>query len=463
MTAQPQFNADLVCRYGGPAPRYTSYPTAAQFHDRFGEAELRAAAIGVHNRAEPLSLYVHIPFCASPCFYCGCNRVITRSMTMADDYLARLEREIALQGELFRRPSGVGQLHFGGGTPTFLTTDRLARVVDALDRNFGLGDAEGREYSIEVDPRTVSPETMQDLAGLGFNRVSFGVQDFDPRVQQAVNRVQGIKDTLDLIESARGAGFHSVSVDLIYGLPLQTPLSFGRTLDLVLAAQPDRVAAYSYAHLPHLFPGQRQIRLADVPSADTRLALMKLTVERMTAAGYVYIGMDHFARPQDELARALGEGGLQRNFQGYSTHGGTDLVGLGISAISRIGDSYSQNVKTLPEYEQLIDQGRLPVSRGVTLTRDDRLRRDIIEALMCHGRVAKAAMEDRYGIHFDEYFAREMRELRAMAVDGLVRLDADWIEVEPAGRLLLRAVAKVFDAYAAEPPAAEKPRFSRVV
>ena len=441
------FDPELIRRYGGPAPRYTSYPTALQFNERFGETELRAEAASAEDGERPLSVYVHIPFCSSPCFFCGCTRVITRQWDVAEAYLKRLHREIAMSSELFPEVAGVAQLHFGGGTPTYLKLEQIAHIIGALDASFGLLDDESREYSIEIDPRTVSAETIQGLAGLGFNRLSLGVQDFDPAVQIAVNRVQSVKDTFDIIDAARRWGFRSVSVDLIYGLPLQTLRSFEHTLDQVLAVRPDRVAAYSYAHLPHQFHGQKQIRLEDLPSPEVRLELLGLTIETMARHGYVYIGMDHFALPDDELVQAQKSGRLQRNFQGYSTHGGCDLVGFGMSAISRIGDSYSQNAKTLKSYEQPLDDGHLPVQRGIRLNEDDRLRRDVIERIMCHGIVNAGEVGKAHNIEFTDYFAPELRRLRGYEDDGLVRTSETGIEVTPVGRLLLRSVASVFDHY----------------
>lgn len=449
MSASLLFDADLIRRYDRPGPRYTSYPTAVQFSDRFSETDYRAAVErcnAAHNNA-PLSLYVHIPFCSSPCLYCACTRIITRNRTMADNYLLRLEREMELQAALLRRERCVEQLHFGGGTPTFLSVDQLGILMGSLGRHFNLSEDESREFSIEIDPRTVQGETLGDLASFGFNRVSLGVQDLDPMVQKAVNRVQPLKDTLDLIQEARNYGFRSVSVDLIYGLPLQTLPSWDMTLQAILSAKPDRIAAYSYAHLPRLFKPQRNIDPQQLPSAEDRLQLLKLTVEKLTNAGYVYVGMDHFARPDDELCVAQRNGTLQRNFQGYSTRGGLDLVGLGLSAISRVGDTYSQNAKTLNDYYGALDQGHLPLQRGVRLTADDHARRDVIEQLMCHGVVRHADIEARYHLHFADYFRPELEQLHGMEVDGLVKCDEKTIRVTPAGRLLLRAIAMVFDAH----------------
>jgi len=453
------FDAGLLRRYDRPGPRYTSYPSALQFDERFGDASYREAAerCRAARPGAPLSAYVHVPFCSSPCFYCGCSRIITRQFERAEPYVQALEREIALQGALFEGLRTVEQLHFGGGTPTFLTAAQLGRVMAALDRAFGLSEGEQREFSIELDPRTIQPATLEQLAGLGFNRVSLGVQDFDPRVQQAVNRVQSVKDTLDLIGEARRLGFRSVSVDLIYGLPYQTRESWARTLDVIATAAPDRIAAYSYAHLPERFKAQRHIEAGKLPTPREKLGLLALTIERFTAAGYEYIGMDHFALPQDELAQARRNGTLHRNFQGYSTRGGLDLVGLGMTSIGSLDDTYSQNARQLDRYYAAIHSGRLAIEKGLRLTAEDRLRRDVVMALMCRDGLRYADVEAAHGIRFDEHFAAELARLDALEADGLVRRDAAGIRVTPSGRLLLRAIAMVFDAYAL-PAATGTPR-----
>lgn len=454
MNASVVFDEAVIRRYDRPGPRYTSYPTAAQFTTAFGPDDFIAAARSSNDTeaSRPLSLYIHVPFCASPCFYCGCNKVITRDLRKGDLYLNYLMREIDLVSEQFDRTRPVDQLHFGGGTPTFLTPDQIARVLAKLQRSFLLRRDDSREYSIEVDPRTVDTVAISRLAELGFNRVSFGIQDFDPLVQEAVNRVQPEAQTLQLIDHARAAGFLSISVDLIYGLPKQTLPSFARTLDLVIRARPDRVAAYSYAHLPHLFKAQRQIRTTDLPSASEKLGLLGLSVERLTAAGYVYVGMDHFAVPEDELVRAERNGGLHRTFQGYSTHVGCDLVGLGVSSISNIGPTYSQNVKRLNDYYRAIDANRPATERGIQLNEDDRLRADVIQGLMCSAGVDLGYIEARHGIDFDAYFARELRALDALMRDDLVSRVGRKLRVTQRGRLLLRNVAMVFDKYLALPP-----------
>jgi oxygen-independent coproporphyrinogen-3 oxidase len=460
-----RLDSELVARYDGFGPRYTSYPTAVQFREDFGAEAYAHEARRSNDDPIPraLSVYVHIPFCASPCFYCACTRVVTRDPVKAELYLCRLERELELQGALYDCDRVVSQLHFGGGTPTFLGASQLAELMAMLERRFTLCETEDREFSIEIDPRTVSEETVERLAGMGFNRVSLGVQDFDPLVQRAVNRVQGLDDTLTVMQAARRVGFRSVSVDLIYGLPLQTPESFSRTLDTVIAARPDRIATYGYAHLPRSFKPQRRILGSQLPAPALRLALLGLTVERLTRAGYVYIGMDHFARPEDELARALADGSLHRNFQGYSTHGGSDLIGLGMSAIGAVGDCYVQNHKTLDRYYGALDAGRLPVWRGLRLSCDDKLRRDVIQGLMCRGRVDYAALERRYELSFRRYFAAELEALAPMAEDGLVEIGPACLRVTPVGRFLVRSLAMVFDAYVARNARAGEPRFSRVI
>jgi oxygen-independent coproporphyrinogen-3 oxidase len=459
------FDADLVRRYDRPGPRYTSYPTAVQFHPRFGIAEYEAAArASNHGDAQPLSLYVHVPFCENPCFYCGCNKVITRDHAKAGQYLARLYREIALQGTLFARSRAVDQLHFGGGTPTFLSDGQLAELIATLDRSFALRRDREREYSIEIDPRTVSLERLEELARLGFNRISLGVQDFDPEVQAAVNRIQSREHTLALIHRARELAIDSVSIDLIYGLPKQSRTSFARTLELVIGARPDRIAAYSYAHLPHVFKAQRQIRTADLIEPAEKLGLLGLTVEKLTGAGYVYIGMDHFAVPADELVRAQRAGTLQRNFQGYSTHADCDLVAVGVSSISKVGDSYAQNAKTLKEYYRMLDGGTLAIQRGVALSADDRVRREVIQRLMCATVLPFAAVEATHGIRFEDYFGAELAALKPLEHDGLVTREGRALKITSRGRLLMRNVAMVFDAHLPQvTPAAEQPRFSRAV
>jgi oxygen-independent coproporphyrinogen III oxidase len=397
----------------------------------------------------------------SPCFYCGCNRVITRDVGQADRYLERLYREIELIAPLFDRDRPVRQLHFGGGTPNFLDAVRMRELMESLARHFSFSHDANREYGIEIDPRYADGKYVGALGELGFNRISVGIQDFDPAVQQAVNRIQSFEQTREVIDAARAAHFRSVSVDLIYGLPLQTLDGFSRTLDQIVALGPDRVAVYGYAHLPEMFKAQRQIDAAELPDAATRLALFGCALEKLSAAGYVYIGMDHFARSDDELARAQRAGTLQRNFQGYSTHGDCDIVGLGVSAIGRIGDSYSQNARDLVGYYAALDAGRLPVARGLQLDEDDLIRRELIGQLMCHGVLDKRAFGARHRLLFDEYFLRERKQLAPLLADGLIVEDARMLRVTSRGRLLLRIIAMCFDAYRGD--AAQTPRYSRVI
>jgi len=465
METSVEFDADLVRRYDRPGPRYTSYPTAVQFHDGFREAEYRAAAAKTNGKTPPapLSLYIHVPFCASPCFYCGCTKIITRSREQAESYLTRLYREIELQAELFDRNRTVDQLHFGGGTPTFLNPWQLEDLLKKLDWHFTLRKDDAREFSIEIDPRTCEPDTVDLLARAGVNRMSLGIQDFDPEVQQAVNRIQSPEQTFALMDRARRAGYKSVSVDLIYGLPKQNRQRFDRTLDEVIAAKPDRLAVYSYAHLPHMFKPQKRINPADLPSGAEKLALLGLTMEKLTSAGYVYIGMDHFALPDDELAVALRQGSLHRNFQGYSTHADCDLVALGVSSIGKLGDTYAQNYKTLHDYYQAIDAGHLAVHRGLALNDDDRLRRSVIQSIMCRARVEFADVDAAWGIRFEDYFARELEALKPLLADGLLVMRERGFELTPIGRLLMRNVAMCFDAYLAAHQQSDTPRFSRAV
>jgi oxygen-independent coproporphyrinogen-3 oxidase len=449
MTQQILFDEDLVRRYDRSGPRYTSYPTAVQFTDKFAVPEYRAVALASNQDPIPrqLSLYVHIPFCSSPCFYCGCTKVITRNHEKAEAYLYRLHREVEMQGELYDRDRVVEQLHFGGGTPTFLTSLEIERLVEKLGTHFQLSTHPDREFSIELDPRTITTDTLRDLHRIGFNRCSLGVQDFDPAVQEAVNRVQSVPDTLRLIREAREFGFNSVSVDLIYGLPKQSVEGFGKTLDTVLAVRPNRFAVYGYAHMPQIFKPQKQIKVEDLATPETRLKLLGLTIDKLSRAGYVYIGMDHFALPDDELVLAQHNGTLHRNFQGYSTRGYLDLVGLGVSSIGKVGDNYIQNLKTLPEYYGALDRGELPVHRGYTMTRDDIIRRDVIQQIMCYGALDFAATAKRHRIDFQQYFADELVALEPMVADGLAEWAAPGLRVQPAGRLLLRHLAMAFDAY----------------
>lgn len=443
------FPTELISKYGLAGPRYTSYPTALQFHEGFDVEAYRRHAQQSNDELIPLplSLYVHLPFCDTLCYFCACNKKVTRNKALAESYLESLVREIELQGRLFDRDRQVIQLHFGGGTPTYYDDIQLKRIVEKLAKDFFLSRSSSREFSIEIDPRTVNRERVSYLADIGFNRISMGIQDFDPAVQKAVNRIQDEGKTLDLIEAARESGFNSVSVDLIYGLPLQTAKTFESTIDSVLSTKPNRISVYNYAHLPHLFRAQRMINQDDVPSPEVRLELLAATITRLVDSGYVYIGMDHFALPDDELAIAMENGTLQRNFQGYSTCRQTDMVGLGVSAIGKIGNSFVQNRKDIRDWQALVDAGELPVWRGISLSGEDRLRREIIMAIMCKGCLEFDEFEQKHGIEFAEHFAFELDSLKPLEDDGLVRLSENDLEVTPNGLLLLRAIAMKFDEY----------------
>ena len=456
---------ELLRRYDRPGPRYTSYPTAPQFSTGFGETQLREAAVASNGDPIPrrLSLYVHVPFCMSPCFYCGCNRIITRNLAAAETYLTRLYREIDLMAALFDRDREVIQLHFGGGTPNFLTPGQLGEMVDTLRRQFHFSQSPDLDLSIELDPRYLTPADVAELAKIGFNRASLGVQDFDPAVQEAVNRIQSVEETLAIIRACHDSGMRSVNVDLIYGLPKQNLAGFSNTLDIVVAARPDRLAVYSYAHLPEMFKGQRQIDAADLPSTEDKLALLQLAIEKLTGAGYIYIGMDHFALPDDDLAQAQARGGLHRNFMGYTTHADSDLIGLGVSAISHIGESFAQNPRDLPSWQAAIDNGHLPVFRGMQLSEDDQLRADLIQQLMCQGEIPIGALERRYGIDFDSYFAPALLRMQPLVDDGLVRREPGLTAASAQGRLFLRNIAMCFDRYLDQPATIVAPRFSRAI
>ena len=463
MNQRVRFNPELVRRYDVAGPRYTSYPTALQFHEGFDEALYRRYVAQSNDELipSPLSIYVHLPFCRSLCYYCGCTKKVTRHEEQGVAYLDLLAREIQMRGALFDRDRKVTQLHFGGGTPTFFNDGQLRQLMSDLGSAFEFGAANDREFSIEVDPRTVDGERLARLAELGFNRISLGVQDINAEVQKAVNRIQDPAATLEMVTASRALGFESVSIDLIYGLPFQTPDSFRQTLDSVIAARPDRLAVYNYAHMPHVFRSQRMIDEMDLPSPQTKLQLMELTIEVLTGAGYVYIGMDHFALPDDELSVAQRQGHLHRNFQGYSTRSECDLIGLGVSAIGKIGDCYAQNRKEIPHWSAAVAEGLLPVWRGVSLTTEDRLRRAIIESIMCHGVADFGAFEERFNFDFSEHFALEIHHLEGLAKDGLIELDEEGFRVTSEGRLLLRAVAMVFDEYLHA--SSKQPRFSRVI
>jgi len=463
MSTTSLFHEDLITRYDKPGPRYTSYPPATEFHDGIGEADYREWARQSNEDPipKPLSLYFHIPFCSSICFYCACNKVITKRKERAEPYLRDLHREIEIQAELYDADREVRQLHWGGGTPGFLSQQQTAQLMEKIAQHFRLRSGVGNDYSIELDPRVVEPGDIGQLRKLGFNRISLGVQDLDKDVQKAINRIQGLETTRTVIEAARRRGFRSINVDLIYGLPLQSLKSFSATLSQVIELAPDRIAIYNYAHLPHRFPPQRRIQASDLPDPQTRLNILHDAIDRLMDAGYEYIGMDHFARADDELAIAQRKRNLQRNFQGYSAHAQCDSIGFGVSAIGQVSDNFYQNTLSLDEYHDFLEQSRLPIVRGYKSLPDDLLRRDIIQQLTCHFRLDTRALAKNWNIDFERQFADELMRLEEMEEDGLVRLDTDAIVVLPAGRLLVRNICMIFDRY--QQRTGTQGRFSRTI
>lgn len=447
MDQSVKFDLDLINRYDKSGPRYTSYPTALELHDGFTEQDYLQQIELSNQRGGPLSLYFHIPFCDTVCYYCACNKIITKNREHAEPYLANLYKEIERQGSLFDNKRVVNQLHWGGGTPTFLDYQQMSRLMAVTRQHFNLKNDDTGEYSIEIDPRATNDQTIKQLRELGFNRISLGVQDFDPAVQQAVNRIQSEAQTFAVLEAARKEGFRSTSIDLIYGLPLQTVSSFSVTLDKILSVSPDRFSIFNYAHLPARFKTQRQINEADMPSAEVKLDILQMIMQRLQEAGYIYIGMDHFAKPDDELAIAQRENKLYRNFQGYSTHSDCDLIGLGITSIGRIADSYVQNAKDLASYDAAIAQGKLPIFKGFVLNDDDKLRRAVITQLICHFSLSFEQIEQQYSIQFKDYFSHELSVLQRMQTDGLLTIDDKGIYVLTAGRLLIRNICMTFDRY----------------
>ena len=455
MKSHFSFDQDLIARYDRPGPRYTSYPTAVQFRDDFTVDDYRAAA----GRSRALSLYFHIPFCDTICFYCACNKIATKDRGKSEPYLRALDREMALQAAIFNQGQPVEQLHWGGGTPTFLNNEQMRWLMARTREHFDLLDDDSGEYSIEIDPREVREDTLAVLREIGFNRMSLGLQDLEPAVQQAVNRIQSAEQTFGAMRRARELGFRSVSLDLIYGLPRQTLASFERTLDAVIAERPDRLSIFNYAHMPERFKPQRRIDAAELPPPQVKLDILAMAGEKLQDAGYVFIGMDHFALPDDELALAQEKGQLYRNFQGYSTHAHCDLLAFGVSGIGSVGNTYAQNVKDLDSYYAAIERGELPIERGLVLIRDDLIRRDLIGELICNFRLDLDEFGRRWAIDARDYFAPELERLAPMQADGLVTLDEQGIRVTDPGRLLIRNICMVFDAYLEQ----AKARFSRVI
>ncbi|MDF2394747.1 MULTISPECIES: oxygen-independent coproporphyrinogen III oxidase [Pseudomonas] len=455
-----RWDTDLIRRYDLAGPRYTSYPTAVQFNSQVGAFDLLHALRDSRKAQRPLSLYVHIPFCANICYYCACNKVITKDRSRALPYLQRLEQEMQLIACHLAPSQRVEQLHFGGGTPTFLNHDELRQLMALLRKHFNLLEDDSGDYGIEIDPREADWSTMGLLRELGFNRVSIGLQDLDPAVQRAVNRLQSLEETRAVIEAARTLQFRSINIDLIYGLPKQTPEHFARTVEEVISLQPDRLSVFNYAHLPERFMPQRRINGSELPAPAEKLEMLQRTIEQLTAAGYRYIGMDHFALPDDELAIAQEESTLQRNFQGYTTHGHCDLIGLGVSAISQIGDLYCQNSSDLTHYQNALAGAQLATSRGLVCNADDRLRREVIQQLICNFSLKFEDIEQAFNIDFRGYFNELWPDLQEMDDDGLIQLSPEAITVLPAGRLLVRSVCMIFDAYLGQQ---NRQRFSRVI
>ncbi len=441
------WNTRLISQYDLAGPRYTSYPTAPQFSDHFSPADFAAAVERSNASQRPLSLYFHIPFCDTLCFYCGCNKVVTNNKKRAEPYLQRVEKELAMQTQWFDTQRPVKQLHWGGGTPTFISDDEMTWLMSATRTHFNLLHDDSGEYSVEIHPGRVSAGTMGHLRQLGFNRVSMGVQDFDPRVQKAVNRYNTVDDVRTLVHALRAQDYHSISMDLIYGLPLQSKQSFSATLAHVIDLSPDRLSLFNYAHLPHLFKSQALIKEEELPSAQEKLDILQMSIETLQQAGYVYIGMDHFAKPEDSLVQAQRAGKLQRNFQGYSTHGDCDLVAFGVSSISAFGGVYVQNAKVVEQYQQLIDSGKLASVKGFALSEEDHLRQFVINQLICHFALDFNDVQQNFGINAQQHFSEELAELTPMIEDGLLSVSATGIQVHNAGRLLIRRICMVFDEY----------------
>ncbi|VAW40273.1 Coproporphyrinogen III oxidase, oxygen-independent [hydrothermal vent metagenome] len=462
MNTIPEFNLDLIKKYDKAGPRYTSYPTAVVFNDSFKANDYiqQAKSSNIVNQGQALSLYFHIPFCDTLCFFCACNKIATKKREKADIYLDYLEKEMAIISRLYDQDRLIEQMHFGGGTPTFLTDAQFARMMALIAKYFPLIKTEQRDYSIEIDPRSVTKNSIAKLAGHGFNRFSLGVQDVNPVVQKAVNRIQPTAMTQDIINACKAVNARSISVDLIYGLPFQTLDSFAKTVDAVIAMAPNRLSVFNYAHMPHLFAPQKRINIEDLPKAEEKLAILQMSIEKLTQAGYIYIGMDHFAKPDDELAIAQANGTLQRNFQGYTTHAELDLVAIGVSSISCVNNSFAQNVKSLEQYYAMLDNGKLPIYRGYLLNSDDILRKQVIQNLACHFELNFSEIEQQFNLNFKDYFATELQQFQPMQQDGLLELTAGGIKVTAVGRLLIRNICMVFDFYL---QSQTEQRFSKVI
>ncbi|MFV0478507.1 MAG: oxygen-independent coproporphyrinogen III oxidase [Parahaliea sp.] len=456
----PRWDQSLIERYDLSGPRYTSYPTAPQFRENFPAREVEAAINRSNDSGRPLSLYFHIPFCDTICYYCGCNKIITSNKSRARPYIELLKRELAYRAWQFKTYRPVRQLHWGGGTPTFISDDEMVELMQATREYFSLLEDDSGDYSIEVHPGRMSAERLGLLRKIGFNRLSMGVQDFDPEVQKAVNRYNSVEEVAAICQRARTEGFHSISMDLIYGLPMQNMDSVKRTLEQVIALEPDRLSLFNYAHMPHLFKTQRQIASDTLPAANLKLAMLEYATYRLQEAGYIYIGMDHFARPDDSLVIAQQQGLMQRNFQGYTTHGNCDLLAFGISSISAIDNIYMQNPKDMKTYTQAIETAGEPALKGLTLNEDDLLRQAVINQLICHFTLDFSVFEQRFNINFENYFKYALLELQAMIDDGLLTLRPNGLDVSTTGRLLIRRICMAFDAYLKD---GGGQRYSRIV
>ncbi|PXY95117.1 oxygen-independent coproporphyrinogen III oxidase [Frischella perrara] len=450
------WDQDLIQKYNYSGPRYTSYPTALEFNEQFNEQDFLTSVTLYPEK--PLSIYVHIPFCHKLCYFCGCNKMVTRQHHKVTKYLEALKQEIINRAPLFKNKI-VTQMHWGGGTPTYLNDEEIGWLIDVLKDNFQF--ANNIEQSIEIDPREITPKTIDHLALVGFNRLSMGIQDFNQEIQTLINREQDENLIANLIKQARKRDFASISLDLIYGLPKQTVESFTDTLNKVIALSPDRLSVFNYAHLPTRFAAQRKIKDADLPGAIEKLKILQNSIEQLTQAGYTFIGMDHFAKPTDELAIAQQQGILHRNFQGYTTHGDADLLGLGVSAISMLGDSYAQNQKDLQIYQSEVQKKGNALWKGFTLNQDDKIRRDVIKQLICHFNLNKTPIENRYQIKFDDYFAEDLQLLAPLVKDGLVENKADSLIVSAKGQMLIRNICMCFDIYMRK--VARQQQFSRVI
>ena len=462
MAINPEFNLELIKKYDKAGPRYTSYPTAVVFNESFTAQKYieQAKLSNTSNKDRPISLYFHIPFCDTLCFFCACNKIATKKRDKADKYLDYLEKEMKILSDLYDKSRVVEQMHFGGGTPTFLTDVQFERMMALINQYFPLIQTEERDYSIEIDPRSVTKESIEKLASYGFNRFSLGVQDVNPVVQKAVNRIQPTEMTSEIIAACKSVNARSISVDLIYGLPFQTMESFAKTVDAVIEMSPDRLSVFNYAHMPHLFSPQKRIKSEDLPKPEEKLAILQMSIEKLSQAGYVYIGMDHFAKPDDELAIAQSNGTLQRNFQGYTTHAELDLIAVGVSSISSVNHSFSQNVKSLDQYYAMLDNNQLPVYRGYLLNDDDLLRKAVIQEIACQFALDFESIENKYKINFKEYFSKEIEDLTAMQADSLLVMNDSSFTVTPAGRILVRHICMVFDVYLRKQTGQ---RFSKVI